>query len=107
MQPSIVIVTEYIPVAAAVAFAIDGLRTAEVKLFGPVQLYTAPGTSVTSSCSVPPWQIGPLFVAVTDMLWQPTLVFAVPVIEPLNVSVAVIDCAPPVFRVNSFVKVCV
>ena len=38
VQPETVTVTEYVPVAAVVALAIDGFWSADVKPFGPVQL---------------------------------------------------------------------
>src|SRR5581483_2110279 len=106
MQPASLIVTLYVPVAAAVALAIDGLRIAAVNPLGPVQLYVAPDTAVTSSCSVLFAQMGPLFVAVTVTVGQVTVVLPVPVIPEFSVSVAVIDCAPGVISVKPLVKVC-
>src|SRR4051812_43198674 len=100
MQPKRSIVTKYVPVAADVAFGMDGLRTAAVKPFGPVQLYVAPARSVTSRFTVAPSQAGPSFVAVTDWTTQVTVVFPVPVIAGFSVSVAVIDCEFGVFSVK-------
>src|SRR3954452_24928189 len=43
-QPLTVIVTEYVPASASVAFARVGFCSAEVKPFGPVHEYVAPLT---------------------------------------------------------------
>src|SRR5450759_2795247 len=63
-QPLTVARTEYVPLAAVVALAIDGFWTADVKPFGPVQLYVAPATVEAVRLSVEPAQIGPLLPAV-------------------------------------------
>jgi hypothetical protein len=50
-------VTEYVPLAAVVAFAMDGLCKAEVKPFGPVHAYVAPVTAAVLRLIVAPAQI--------------------------------------------------
>ena len=42
VHPAVVAVTEYVPVAAVVTAVIVGFCVADVKLFGPVQLYVVP-----------------------------------------------------------------
>jgi hypothetical protein len=57
-------VTLYNPVAAVVAFVIDGFCAVELKLFGPVHAYVAPDTSVAVRFNVDPSQTGPPLPAV-------------------------------------------
>src|SRR2546430_9869916 len=59
VQPLTVTVTEYVPASAAVAFARVGFCCEEVKPFGPVQAYVAPGTVGVISWIVAPSQNGP------------------------------------------------
>ncbi len=59
-----VIVTEYVPLAAVVAFGMDGFCCADAKPFGPVQPYVAPRMVGVLSVNVLPEQIGPLLPAV-------------------------------------------
>jgi hypothetical protein len=64
VQPFTVAVTEYVPAAAGVTFAIDGFCCEDVKPFGPVHAYAvAPGTDEAVSWSVPPTHSGPLLDA--------------------------------------------
>src|SRR6266568_7480729 len=51
-----VIVTEYVPASAVVAFARVGFCSAEVKPFGPVHAYVAPVTAGVESEIVAPAQ---------------------------------------------------
>jgi len=44
VQPLTVMVTEYVPASAVVAFARVGFWSADVKPFGPVHAYVAPAT---------------------------------------------------------------
>jgi hypothetical protein len=55
-QPSTVIVTEYVPASAVVAFGRVGLWSVDVKPFGPVHAYVAPLTSGVESEIVAPAQ---------------------------------------------------
>src|SRR6184192_1022256 len=63
-QPFTVMVTEYVPASAVVAFARVGFCTAEMKPFGPVHAYVAPMTVGVFSWMVAPAQYGPPLVAV-------------------------------------------
>src|SRR5437868_15416032 len=63
-QPATVIVTEYVPASAVVAFGRVGFWSVEVKLFGPVHEYVAPLTVGVVSEIVAPSQYGPPFEAV-------------------------------------------
>jgi hypothetical protein len=55
-----------VPLAAVVAFGIDGFCRVELNPFGPVQLNVAPAVEVDPvKLNVCPAQIGPLFFAVT------------------------------------------
>ena len=60
-QPLTVIVTEYAPASAVVAFAFVGFCSAEVNPFGPVHVYVAPATVGVDSEIVAPAQYGPPF----------------------------------------------
>src|SRR5258708_27671353 len=82
-----------------------GFCCVEVKPPGPLHANVAPAAAVEAlSCTVPPTQAGPSFDAVTDSAGQATVVFAVPLIEPLPASAAVIVCAPVEVSVTE--KVC-
>jgi hypothetical protein len=61
VQPFTVIVTLYEPASAGVAFGRVGFGRVEVKPFGPVQAYVAPGTTGVASAIVEPAQYGPPF----------------------------------------------
>lgn len=62
VQPLSVTVTEYVPVAAVVAFEILEFLVLEVNPFGPVQLKEAPGTFDVVKLRVVFAHIGPLLV---------------------------------------------
>src|SRR5205823_11179297 len=64
VQPLTVIVTEYVPASAVVAFERVGFCSAEVKPFGPVHAYVAPLTNAVESEIVAPSQYGPPLLAV-------------------------------------------
>jgi hypothetical protein len=63
VHPFTVNVNEYVPDSAVVALVIDGFCCAEVKPFGPVQLYVAPATAVVDKLMVCPTQMGELLDA--------------------------------------------
>ena len=63
VQPLRVMVTEYVPASAAVAFARVGFCCTEVKPFGPVQAYVALAIAGVESEIVEPAQNGPPFDA--------------------------------------------
>lgn len=63
-HPSTLAVTEYNPAAANVVLVMEGFWTADVKLFGPVQLYEAPEILLAVRFKVCPSQIGLLLLAV-------------------------------------------
>jgi hypothetical protein len=56
VQPLTVMVTEYKPASASVAFARVGFCSADVKPFGPVHAYVAPATVGVESWMVEPSQ---------------------------------------------------
>src|SRR5438874_8828893 len=62
-QPLTVMVTEYVPASAVVAFERVGFCCAEVKPFGPVHEYVAPLTNGVDSEIIAPVQYGPPFDA--------------------------------------------
>ncbi len=64
VHPFTVIVNEYVPVAAVLAFIIVGSSNSEVNPFGPVQLYIAPTTVLLVKFKVLPAQIGLLLLTV-------------------------------------------
>src|SRR3954466_7199288 len=64
VQPFTVIVTEYVPASAVVAFVRVGFCCVDVKPFGPVHEYVAPLTNGVESEIVAPSQYGPPFDAV-------------------------------------------
>ena len=88
-QPLTVMVTEYVPASAVVAFARVGFCCAEVKAFGPVHAYVAPLTNAIESEIVAPAQYGPPFDAVGVAGVALTTTFVVPAAEgqPLTVIV--------------------
>src|SRR5213078_1436929 len=64
VQPLTVIVTEYVPASAVVAFVRVGFCCDDVKPFGPVHEYVAPATAGVLSAMVAPAQYGPPLLAV-------------------------------------------
>ncbi|MBI3509154.1 MAG: hypothetical protein HY064_00710, partial [Bacteroidetes bacterium] len=64
VHPATVTFTEYVPVAATVAPAIEGFCDDDEKLFGPVHEYVAPATKLDVRFKVDPAQIGELLDAV-------------------------------------------
>jgi hypothetical protein len=89
VQPLTVTVTEYVPASAVVAFDRVGVRSADVKPFGPVHEYVAPLTRGVDSEIVPPSQYGPPFDAVGVAGVGFTTTFVVPAaeVQPLTVIV--------------------
>src|SRR6478752_3619819 len=89
VQPLTVIVTEYVPASAVVAFERVGFCCAEVKPFGPVHEYVAPETNAVDSEIVAPSQYGPPLLAVGVAGVALTTTFVVPAAEvhPLTVIV--------------------
>ena len=89
VQPFTVIVTEYVPASAVVAFGRVGFCCAEVKLFGPVQAYVAPATVGVESEIVAPSQYGPPFeaVGVAGVGFTTTEVVPAAEVQPLTVIV--------------------
>ena len=84
-----VIVTEYVPASAVVAFARVGFCSAEVKPFGPVHAYVAPLTVGVESEIVAPAQYGPVFdaVGVAGVALTTTDVVPAAEVQPLTVTV--------------------
>src|SRR5204862_5118925 len=84
-----VIVTEYVPASAVVAFARVGFCCDEVKPFGPVHAYVAPLTVGVESEIVAPAQYGPPFVAlgVDGVGLMTTFVVPAAEVQPLTVTV--------------------
>src|SRR3954449_9147102 len=89
VQPFTVIVTEYVPGSAVVAFARVGFCCVEVKPFGPLHAYVAPETSGVESMIVAPSQYGPPFdaVGVDGIKFTMTLVVPAAEVQPLTVIV--------------------
>src|SRR5689334_13040715 len=89
VQPLTVTVTEYVPASAVVAFARVGFCSAEVKPFGPVHAYVAPGTDEVVRAMVAPAQYGPpLFaVGVAGVALTVTVVLPAAEVQPLTVIV--------------------
>jgi hypothetical protein len=89
VQPPTVMVTEYVPPSAVVAFVRVGFWRAEVKPFGPVQAYVAPATVGVESEIVAPSQYGPSFdaVGVAGVGLTMTLVEPAADGQPLTVTV--------------------
>ena len=91
VQPLTVIVTEYVPASAVVAFARVGFCCEEVKAFGPVQAYVAPLTNAVESEIVAPSQYGPLLLAVGVAGVAFTTTFVMPAAEGQPFTVIVTE----------------
>jgi hypothetical protein len=89
VQPLTVIVTEYVPASAVVAFARVGFWSKDVNPFGPVHEYVAPLTNGVLSWIVAPSQYGPPLVAVGVAGAGLMTTFVVPAadVQPLTVIV--------------------
>jgi formaldehyde-activating enzyme involved in methanogenesis len=89
VQPFVVTVTLYVPLAAVVALTSEGFCTEALKLFGPVQLYVAPATAGVCRFSVLPEQIGELLdaVGVAGVVFTTTAVVPTPEVHPFAVTV--------------------
>src|SRR5438034_657867 len=94
VQPLTVIVTEYVPASAVVAFARVGFCTTEVKPFGPVHEYVAPLTNAVDSEIVAPAQYGPPLLAVGVAGMALTTTFVVPAAEGQPLTVMVTEYVP-------------
>src|SRR6266516_106203 len=94
VQPLTVMVTEYVPASAVVAFERVGFCCAEVKLFGPVQEYVAPLTNAVESEIVAPSQYGPPLLAVGVAGVAFTTTFVVPAAEGQPLTVIVTEYVP-------------
>jgi len=94
VQPATVIVTEYVPEAAAVAAGIEGFWREELKALGPVQEYVAPATVGVVRASVPPAQIGPLLAAVGVAGAVLTVATVVPAADVQPATVIVTEYVP-------------
>src|ERR1043165_9786267 len=94
VQPLTVMVTEYVPASAVVAFARVGFCSAEVKPFGPVHAYVAPLTDDVESEIVAPAQYGPPLVAVGVEGMALTTTFVVPAAEVQPLTVMVTEYVP-------------
>jgi hypothetical protein len=94
VQPFTVIVTEYVPASAVVAFARVGFWSEDVKPFGPVQAYVAPLTDGVFSWIVAPAQYGPPFVAVGVAGVALTTTFVVPAADVQPFTVIVTEYVP-------------
>jgi len=81
-------VTEYVPASASVAFARVGFCSDDVKPFGPVHAYVAPGTAAVDSEIVPPAQYGPPFAGtgVAALVLTTTFVLPASEVQPLVVT---------------------
>jgi hypothetical protein len=90
MQPLTETVTEYVPVAAVVAFATDGFCKEEENPFGPVHEYVAPATAGVVKFNVLPAQIGLLLdaVGVAGMGFTVTLTVPAALVHPATVTVS-------------------
>src|SRR6185369_13388876 len=93
-QPLTVMVTEYVPASAVVAFVRVGFCSDDVKPFGPVHEYVAPATVGVDSVIVPPVQYGPLFDAVGVAGIGLTTTDVVPAAEVQPVTVTVTEYVP-------------
>src|SRR5437762_294941 len=94
VQPLTVIVTEYVPASAVVAFVRVGFCCAEVKPFGPVHEYVAPLTNAVDSEIVAPSQYGPPLVAVGVAGVALTTTFVVPAADAQPLTVMVTEYVP-------------
>ena len=81
VQPSTVMVTEYVPASATVAAGLVGFCSAEEKPFGPVHEYVAPITAGVESEIVAPAQYGPPLLALGVAGIALTATFVVPAAE--------------------------
>src|SRR5690349_15080628 len=95
VQPLTVMVTEYVPASAVVAFGRVGFWSDEVKPFGPVHEYVAPVTVGVESAIVAPSQYGPPFEAVGVDGMALTTTFVVPAAEVQPLTVIVTEYVPP------------
>src|SRR6266513_87924 len=93
-QPLTVIVTEYVPASAVVAFARVGFCCAEVKPFGPVHEYVAPVTVAVLSEIVAPTQYGPPLLAVGVAGVALTTTFVVPAADGQPLMMMVTEYVP-------------
>jgi len=89
VHPATVAVTEYVPVAAVVAFAMEGFCEDEEKPFGPVHEYVAPTILLAVKFKVLPAQIGELLPAVGAAGIGLTVTVTVPAgpVQPFTVAV--------------------
>jgi hypothetical protein len=94
VQPLTVMVTEYVPASAVVAFARVGFCCDDVKPFGPLHAYVAPATVGVFSWIVEPAQYGPPFVAVGVAGMALTTTFVVPAAEVQPFTVTVTEYVP-------------
>jgi hypothetical protein len=90
-----VMVTEYVPASAVVAFARVGFCREEVKPFGPVHEYVAPATVGVFSWIVAPSQYGPPFEAVGVAGVAFTTTDVVPAADVQLFTVMVTEYVPP------------
>jgi hypothetical protein len=94
IQPLTVILTEYVPASAAVAFVRVGFRTEAVNPFGPVHAYDAPPPAFgVESAIVAPAQYGPVLLAVGVAGWF-TTTLVVPAADGQLLTVAVTEYVP-------------
>jgi hypothetical protein len=94
VQPFTVMVTEYVPASAVVAFERVGFCSADAKPFGPVHAYVAPETVGVESWIVAPSQYGPPFEAVGVAGVALTTTFVVPAAEVQPLTVMVTEYVP-------------
>lgn len=89
VHPLTVIVTEYVPVLAVVAAAIEGFCAVDVNPPGPVHAYVAPVTAGVERFNVEPAQIGPLLVGagVAGIAFTVAVVVPDALVQPLTVTV--------------------
>src|ERR1044071_9673417 len=104
VQPLTVMVTEYVPASAVVAFARVGFCCVEVKPFGPVHAYVAPLTNAVESEMVAPAQYGPPLLAVGVVGMALTTTFVVPAADVQPLTVIVTEYVPA-SAVVSFARV--
>src|SRR3954464_2730033 len=104
VQPLTVIVTEYVPASAVVAFVRVGFCCVDVKPFGPVHAYVAPLTNGVESEIVAPSQYGPPFeaVGVAGVALTTTFVEPAALVQPLTV---IVTEYAPASAVVAFVRV--
>jgi hypothetical protein len=90
-QPFTVTVTVYVPDAAVVGVAIEGLDVNAVKLLGPFQEYVAPGTEGVERLSVDPAHTGLLLLAAGAAACGMTTTVVVPAAEEQPLAVAITE----------------